>query len=233
MTRNMILTTSFMGCLAACILIAVPAVFAGKVVVDNFDEVPFDVGPKNSNQSYFIDTPGSGNIAGRRHVTLGISGGPSDWSSMAGGDGSLRVNFTDSDGGTSSGSFATIGYAGFSADVTGGGTENGLEIVVSSTSATAAAPMQIRSDMQWSNTKQNQVITGAGTYRYPFADYSNPSWFDNTIADMNFLVFAHNSGPGGGTADITIESIHTYVPEPATGLLALVGLLALPFRRRR
>ena len=74
MTRNIILTASFIGCLAACILIAVPAMFAGQVVVDNFNEVPFDVGPRNTNESFFIDTPGSGNIAGRRHVT-GNGGG--------------------------------------------------------------------------------------------------------------------------------------------------------------
>ena len=240
MTLNTIFRASLIGWLVAGMLVAVPAVFAGEVLIDNFEEDAFDNGPVNSNSNFFNPSSGSGSIANSRFVTLAISGGPSDSSAMkldlSGGNDGVQVNFLDETGGTSSGSFSTLQYNGFSVDLTGGGSEKGLAIKVSETSASPDAPMHIRSDVHFGHARLDQNITGPGTYRYPFADYSEQGGgpgFPNPVAQMNFLIFAHNSGPGGGFANITISDIRTYVPEPATGLLALGGLLALPWRRRR
>jgi len=217
MTRRIISRTSLVVWLVTVVFVAAPAAFAAQVLIDDFEEDAFSNGPTNvASTNYFNPSPGSGSIANTRFVTLCVGGGcgatPADEHAaeliLTGGDDGVKLDYLGPANGVTNSQFSILHYNGISVDLTGGGTEDAIEIEVTATTATEANPMSIRSDVQFSQARLTKQITGPGTISYPFSDFNNTAPFNGSVAALDFLVFSHFAS-AGETASITISDIRT------------------------
>jgi hypothetical protein len=201
------------------------------LLIDDFGDGDFSITDTTDNVSAVLGSQGSlsGVLGGARDSAINLQAGTSANLAVAGGSATVSAALL-------SVAWANLNYDGLAGaggslgvDLTADGADR-FVVEVSALSAVGAGPgFSVRvTDSDSASVVELGSVSSTGSYEFLFSAFSGIDFTDVRVIGLHSL---------GGVAPADGESISfgsfATVPEPSTGILVGVGLLALAATRRR